>query len=80
MATFQSPVEAMKQIDSATDKIASLLAEDLTKTPIQDQTIDLWLEHFGHDKTRKVKKDELIRYEMVITDAEIYLNFQSCPN
>ncbi|MCH2209279.1 MAG: hypothetical protein MK132_25920 [Lentisphaerales bacterium] len=80
MSTFQSPVEAMQKIDTSRDKITQLLAEDLSSVPSQEHSIDLWLEEFAHDKTKKLTKDELIRHEMIITDAEIYLNFQTCPD
>ena len=80
MARFQSPVEAMKEIDQSKDKISEILTRDLAGMPNESFTIDMWLERFGHDRSLKSIKDELIRYEMAITDAEIYLNFKECPN
>jgi hypothetical protein len=80
MARFSSPVEAQEELDKANHFINGLLQEDLNELSSTSHTIDIWLDKYGGQSQFKEKKTSLLDYEMLKTDAELYLEFENNPN
>lgn len=80
MAKLTSNVEAMQNILTANENIDKILQEDLAHIDSKERSIDLWLEKFGKDESLESRKKQLIKQEMIKTDAEIFLNFQQSLN
>ena len=73
MASFNSNEEAQLAIEQTTGQICLILNEDLYPVEESERTLKLWIETFGKMPDYLEKKERLLSFKMVLTDAEIYI-------